>query len=121
MQDWKHHEPPHPEPALLAQHEDLLKANSTFGFLGFGHPHNTMRVALTSCLGRWDGCIPDGAAAIVWHHGHRAHEDYYGEGLSAAIQLWYDIFRIRHRHKLGSEVCSFYSKNGELHQHSSCL
>lgn len=46
-----------------------------------------MQVSLHSCRGRWGGCIPEVAPALIYHHGHR-HKDFrLMEVVGAWLQL----------------------------------
>jgi hypothetical protein len=57
------------KPSFLVQHVPALRARSHVGFVGLSEPYDTRQVGLNSCVGRWEGCIPADAPALVYHHG----------------------------------------------------
>jgi hypothetical protein len=65
------------KPLFLVKYTDELQAKSDVAFLGLYHPHRGHEVALYSCLGKWAGCIPWNAPALVYHHGSGWYDDEY--------------------------------------------
>ena len=80
------------KPHNLAPFETALRAQSQVAFVGLSDHHNMREVALYSCLGKWFGCIPHNASALVYHHGSSVFgDDYLLEFRPAvlhSLQLW---------------------------------
>jgi hypothetical protein len=82
-------EPPQVQLATFLLHKRQIAAESVFGFVGLHVPHRMSQVSLHSCGGRWVGCIPAEAPALVQHHGH--HHYYvrdYMPRLMEALRMW---------------------------------
>ena len=69
--DSDYRQPANQSPVLgeLYKHMEQLKMASDFGFIGLDAAHDATRVSLHSCNGRWEGCIPKDAPALVHHSG----------------------------------------------------
>jgi hypothetical protein len=57
------------KPAFLHTQAAALQARAQVGFVGMSVPYDKTEVGLNSCVGRWRGCIPTDAPALVYHHG----------------------------------------------------
>ena len=77
-------------PSYLLQHYHTLEKKSEIGFIGL--PYQQWQAGLNSCVGRWGGCIPTSAPALVYHHGAAAFTDesnkHFRERAFDAVKLW---------------------------------
>ena len=76
-------------PSTLAANEDAMRERGAVAFINAAFDHPTSEVALTSCNGHWNGCIPSGAPALVYHHGTNDKRiDSYRPKVQALVKMW---------------------------------